>query len=167
MKTCSSWIVVGMLLSFLSSCTKELSLEDVAQSVKFKAFVADKKFQITEYYSDRPIDYNEEDTVVKSETDLFKYASSWLKDDYNSFDLNTNKVTIEQNIKTIPGNSSPIMVKSISVGEDKNGAFFTFLDYQYNPFTYRLVEFTGDYFIISATWHSGAKVFTKFKVISQ
>src|SRR5690242_11628274 len=110
MKTYSSWIVVSMLLCSLSSCTKELSLEDVAQSVKFKSFVEGKKFQISEYYSDRPIDYNEEDTVVKSETNLFKYASSWLKDDYNSFDLNKNKVTIEQNIIMMPGNSSPVLI---------------------------------------------------------
>ncbi|MEO8584181.1 MAG: hypothetical protein ABI415_10310 [Flavitalea sp.] len=167
MKTCTSVIVVCILTCCFSSCTKEMSLEDVAASVKFKSFVLDKKFQISEYYSNRPIDYNEEDSVVKSETDLFKYASSWLKDDYNTFNLFTNKVTIEQNTKKISGNKDAIITRDIAVGEDKSGVYFTFLDYQYNSFTYRLVEYKEDYFILSASWHSGATVYTKFRVVSQ
>jgi hypothetical protein len=167
MKTFTTCIIACAAIALLPACKKELSAEHVVQVQQFKAFVLNKKFQISEYYSDRPIDYNESDSVITLETDLWKYVSGWLKDDFNTFDFNANTVSIEQNARKIPGNNAPIIVKPISLGEDSQGAFFNFLDYRYNPFTYRLVEMKDDYFLVCADWHSGAKVFTKFSVISK
>jgi hypothetical protein len=167
MKTCAFSIIAFIVIIFIPSCSKELSAENQLQSEKLKVFVQGKKFQIAEYYSDRPIDYDESDSVVKQETDLWQYVSSWLKDDLNSFDFNSNTVSIEQVVRKIPNNNAAVIVQTISVGEDKEGAYFTFLDYRYQPFTYRLVEINADYFIVYANWHSGAKVYTKFRVVSQ
>jgi hypothetical protein len=151
----------------LSSCKKgdEASPEDKQKAEEFKAFIVSKKFQVKEYYSDKPIDYVEDDTEIKSETDLWNYVSAWIKDDWNVFDIAAGKVTITQNAKKIEGNSSETIVKDISVGADKNGPYFNFLNYQYNPLRYRIVEFTGDHFLVYVDWHSGAKVYSKFQVI--
>jgi hypothetical protein len=161
------YLAVGLITSgLLGSCKKESgpSAADVAKANEFKAFVVAKKFQVTDYYSDKPIDYVETDTEVKSETELFQYVSGWIKDDLNSFDVNTNKVTIEQNAIKIAGNDAPILVKDFSIGADKNGPYFNFLNYQYNPLKYHLVEFSGDHFLVYVDWHSGAKVYTRFTV---
>ena len=167
MKNVSFILVAFMITAFLGSCKKEdgASAADIAKANEFKAFVASKNWQIADYYSDKPIDYDEEDSVVKSETDLFKYVSKWIKDDLNNFDLSTNKVTIQQNLEKIEGNTDATIVKDISVTADKTGAIFNFLNYQYQPLKYHIVEFTADYFIVYAEWHSGAKVFTKFVII--
>lgn len=162
------YLTVALLATgILSSCKKgdDVSAEDKKKAEDFKAFVVEKKFQVKEYYSDKPIDYVEDDTEVKSETDLFAYVSPWIKDDWNVFDVNTNKVSVTQNERKIEGNSEAVIVKDFSIGADADGAYFNFLNYQYNPLKYRLVEFTADYFIVYADWHSGAKVFTKFQVI--
>lgn len=162
------YLTVALLASgIFSSCKKgdDVSAEDKKKAEDFKAFVVEKKFQVKEYYSDKPIDYVEDDTEVKSETDLFAYVSPWIKDDWNVFDVNTNKVSVTQNDRKIEGNTEAVIVRDFLIGADADGAYFNFLNYQYNPLKYRLVEFTADYFIVYADWHSGAKVFTKFQVI--
>lgn len=151
----------------LSSCKKgdEASPEDKKKAEEFKSFIVSKKFQIETYYSDKPIDYDEDDTETKAETDLWPYVSLWIKDDFNVFDVSGGKVNITQNIHKIAGNDADVFTKDFSIGADKNGPYFNFLNYQYNPLKYHLVEFTGDHFLVYVDWHSGAKVFTKFHII--
>jgi hypothetical protein len=158
-------LIATSLLS--SSCKKgdEASPEDKKRAEEFKAFIVSKKFQIQEYYADKPIDYVEDDTEVKSETELFNYVSVWIKDDWNVFDLGTNKVTITQNTHKFEFISTDVFTKDIAVGADKKGVYFDFLNYQYGPLKYRVVEFTGDTFLVYVDWHSGAKVYTRFHVI--
>lgn len=167
MKIATYLIVALIATGSFSSCKKgdQVSAEDKQKAEEFKAFVGSKQFQVVEYYSDKAIDYVEDDAEVKSETNLWPYVSIWIKDDYNVFDVNTGKVTITQNASKIEGNTSETFTKDFSIGADKDGAYFSFLNYQYDPLKYRLVEFTGDHFLVYVDWHSGAKVFTKFQVI--
>jgi hypothetical protein len=163
-----TYLAIAVIASgvMFSSCKKdEASPEDKKKAEEFKAFIVSKKFQIQDYYSDKAIDYDEEDTEIKSETNLWPYVSLWIKDDFNIFDVNSGKVTITQNANKIQGNTAEIITKDFSIGADKNGAYFQFLNYQYNPLKYHLVEFTGDHFLVYVDWHSGAKVYTKFHVI--
>lgn len=163
-----TYLAVGLLcLAILSSCKKEdgASPEDIAKANQFKSFVVSKQFQISEYYSNIPIDYEEDDEEVKSETDLWPYVSLWIKDDLNVFDVSTGKVTVTQGEDKIAGNDAETIVKDFSIGADKDGVYFNFLSHEYNPLKYRLVEFTSEYFIIYLDWHSGSKVHTKFAVI--
>jgi hypothetical protein len=165
-----AYLTVALLTTaFLSSCKKEdeASPEDKLKAEQFKAFILSKKFQVKEYYSDKPIDYVEDDAEVKSETELFNYVSVWIKDDWNVFDVNSGKVTITQNAHKIDGNDAETFVKDFNIGADKKGAFFNFLNYQYEPLKYRLVEFSGDSFLVYVDWHSGAKVFTRFQVLPE
>ena len=151
----------------ISSCSKkdEASAEDVAKANEFKAFVGAKKFQISEYYADKAIDYVEDDSEVRTETDLWRYVSLWIKDDFNVFDVSTGTVTITQNEDKIEGNSSATITKPIAIYAKKDGVYFDFLNYQYNPLKYHLVEFTSDHFLVYANWTGGAKVYTKFVVV--
>lgn len=167
MKTGAYLIVALLATGILSSCKKEdgASSADKQKAEEFKSSVVSKKFQVKQYYSDKPIDYVEDDAEVKSETELFNYVSAWIKDDWNVFDPSAGKVTITQNANKIEGNASEVFTKDFSIGADKKGVYFNFLNYQYNPLKYRLVEFTGDYFLVYVDWHSGAKVFTKFQVV--
>src|SRR5688500_6131977 len=59
--------------------------EPISRADSFATFVGGKKFALISYYSDSAIDYISTDSVVKAETDLWAYVSSWLKDDYFSF----------------------------------------------------------------------------------
>jgi hypothetical protein len=167
MKTLNFLLVTVIIAGGLASCKKEsgASAEDIAKANEFKAYIVNKQFQVREYYSDKPIDYVETDTVVKSETNLWPYVSSWIKDDLNTFDVTSGKVTIVQGPDKIQGNSAATIVLDFSIGADKTGPYFNFLNYLYNPLKYHLVEFTNSYFLVYVDWHSGAKVYTKFSVI--
>ncbi|RYZ84608.1 MAG: hypothetical protein EOP04_17675 [Proteobacteria bacterium] len=118
-----------------------------------------------DYYADKPIDYIEDDTEVRQETDLWPYVSLWIKDDSNVFDLGTGKVTVVQNTHKYADIPDESFTRDFSVGADKNGAYVNFLNYQYNPLTYRIVDFTADGFTVYVDWHSGAKVFSKFAIV--
>ncbi|MBL7734583.1 MAG: hypothetical protein JNL51_03935 [Chitinophagaceae bacterium] len=160
-------MTVLLLAASLLGCKKDdgVSSENAAKATEFKAFVDNKPFQIREYYSDKPIDYIDTDAEVKQETNLWKYVSPWIKDDFNVFNVSTGQVAIAQNEIKIEGNNEAVILKSCSVSAEKTGVYFNFLNYLYQPLKYRLEEFGSDYFIISADWTGGARVFTKFVVL--
>lgn len=168
MKT-SVILSVALIAVGLYSCKKkdEVSAENKEKSEQFKAAIVSQQYQVKDYYSDKPIDYIETDEEVKQETDLFEYVSPWIKDDHNVFDVSTNKVTITQNATKIAGNSAETLVKDFFIGADKDGVYFDFLNYQYEPLRYRLVEFTNTHFVVYTDWTAGAKVFTRFEVVSE
>ena len=167
MKIITFLTVALIATSVFSSCKKgdDVSAEDKQQAEQFKAFVGSKQFRLTEYWADKPIDYVEDDAEVKAETNLWGYVSFWIKDDLNVFDLNTNKVTVIQGTNKYAGIADESFTKDFSIGADKDGPYFNFVNYQYNPLKYRLVEFGGDTFTVYVDWHSGAKVLSKFTVI--
>lgn len=170
MKIATHLVIALVAISSFSSCKKEkgdeINPEYLQKAEEFKTFVQAKQFQIADYYSDKPIDYVEDDTETRSETDLWRYVSPWLKDDYNVFDNSSNKVSITQNAVKMPGETSEVLVKDFNIGADKDGPYFNFLSHEYQPLKYRLVEFSGDQFIVYVNWHSDAKVFTRFHVIN-
>lgn len=167
MKIVTFLAVALLATSVLSSCKKddEASPEDKQKAEEFKAYVTAKQFQLASYYSDKPIDYVEDDTAIKSETNLWPYVSFWIKDDLNVFDVPSGKVTVTQNANKYAGISEDVFVKDFSIGADKDGPYVQFLNYQYNPLKYRLVEFNAERFTVYVDWHSGAKVFSEFKVM--
>lgn len=157
MKIATYLIVALAAASSFSSCKKEKGDEIdpayVQKAEQFKTFVQSKQFQIADYYADKPIDYIEDDTETRSETDLWKYVSPWLKDDYNVFDVSAGKVNITQNAVKISTDASETIVKDISIVADKDGPYFNFLSHEYKPLKYRLVEFAWDQFIVYVDWN--------------
>lgn len=163
-----TYLAVALLASgVLFSCKKEddASPEDKQKAEEFKSFVATKQFTLVDYYSDKAIDYVEDDTEVKQETDLWPYVSLWIKDDQNLFDISTGKVSITQNANKFASISEDVFTRDFSIGADKDGPYLNFVNYQYNPLKYRLVNFTTESFTVYVDWHSGAKVFSEFKVV--
>lgn len=151
----------------LSSCKKgdDVSAEDKQKAEEFKAAISAKQLRLVDYWSDKEIDYVEDDTTVKAETNLWPYVSIWIKDDTNVFDLSNNKVTITQNEHKFADISEEVFTRDFSVGADKNGAYFNFVNYQYNPLQYRIVEFNASEITVYVDWHSGAKVYSKFAIL--
>jgi len=138
-----------------------------ARAEEMKAFIVDKKFQIRDFYSDKPIDYNEEDTDTTKKTQLFAYTSTWIKDDKNSFNPSTGKVTIEQGPNKIAGNSDDLIVKDFSIVAEKDDVYFNFVDDDYLDLKYHLVSFTDSTFLIYTDYLEGSKVYTKFGIINE
>ena len=105
----------------LSSCKKgdDVSAEDKQRAEEFKSYVSAKQFRLSDYWSDKAIDYVEDDAEVKSETELWPYVSYWIKDDLNVFDLNTNKVSITQGAATFDGITDETFTRDFSIGADK------------------------------------------------
>ena len=163
-----TYLTVALLTTgVLSSCKKgdDVSQEDKQKAEEFKAYVATKQFTLVNYWSDKEIDYVEDDAEVKAETELWPYVSIWIKDDLNLFDASTNKVTITQGANKYAGISDEVFTRDFSIGADKDGPYFNFVNYQYNPLKYRLVDFNSEGFTVYVDWHSGAKVFSEFEVI--
>lgn len=163
-----TYLTVALLAtSFLSSCKKgdDVSPEDKQKAEEFKSFVSTKQFTLVDYYSDIAIDYVEDDAEVKQETDLWPYVSLWIKDDQNLFDISTGKVSITQNADKFASISEDVFTRDFSISADQDGPYLNFVNYQYNPLKYRLVNFNTEGFTVYVDWHSGAKVFSEFKVV--
>jgi len=167
MKIVTYLALVLIATGVFSSCKKgdEASPEDKQKAEDFKAFVATKQFTLVNYWSDTAIDYVEDDTEVKQETDLWPYVSLWIKDDLNLFDVSTGKVSITQGTHKFESISEDVFTKDFSIGADKSGPYLNFVNYQYNPLKYHLVDFNAEGFTVYVDCHSGAKVFSQFSVI--
>jgi len=164
-----------IFVAALPSCKKdsdtppgeEIDPAITARAEEMKTFIVDKKFQIRDFYSDKPIHPNENDTTGEKQTQLFPFASPWLKDDKNSFDAATGKVTIEQGPNKIAGNSDSLIVRDFSIDAKKDDVYFTFLDKDYLPLEYHLVSFTDSSFLVWADYLEGSKAYTKFGIINE
>jgi hypothetical protein len=133
------------------------------KAASLDSFLQVNTFQLTNYYSDSAIDYDETDTIVKSETELWAYVSPWLKDDTYTFGSD-GKVTINQNDAKIPNDASPTLTRPYQVVADNDGVKITFLTNEYNPLDYRLIEFSDTALKVSAIWN-GHKVNSDYKVL--
>jgi len=127
------------------------------------SFLQSNSLQLVRYYSDSAIDYDETDTIVKSETDLWAYVSPWLKDDTYLFGTDGN-VTINQNDVKIPSDSSATLSRPYTVVSDDDGVKFTFLTNEYEPLDYRLIQFSDTALTVEAVWN-GKTVKSDYKVV--
>ena len=146
------------------SCQKELSFDNNPEvdTVLFKQLLTstDKKFRVVEFYSDFPIDYDENDSFTVKETNHWKYVSYYLKDDINVF-KEDGTLEIFQNDEKIPGDNTPILLRNYKVETVDEKVMFDFLDHNYQPFRYFLHEKGADYFILY-TQRENARLFSKF-----
>ena len=154
MKLCGYSLVFASAFLLLTACSKEDEdqpdgpSEHEVRAQQFTSFIQDKSFQLVSFYSDKPIDYVQEDSVVKSETNLWPHVKEYIKDDKNFFNSATGVVQIEQNTLKILGNDSATLTRNYKVGFNRNSSFIDFVDYNYIPTRYKLSEFKDDYFII-------------------
>lgn len=167
---------LSLALLLFASCNKDLSYEGgaVPPPVKppitrsgedqFKDFLAGKKFQLRAFYSDKPIDYKDDDSIYSQETDLWPYVAGYLVDDVNTFFAN-GTIDIQQNSRKKPGLPDEDLMRNYSVGTNEDGLYMDFLDYQYNPLQYHLSEYADGYFVLAVKWKDGATLFSRFEQI--
>jgi len=146
------------------SCNKSISAEDKAaqeQANAFQASILNHTYHLVSYYSDKPIDYNPYDNVVKSETDLNIYVLPYLWDDQYVYGADGN-LQIVQGDNKIPGNSAPIINFNYKIGVKTGTVFFDYFDYYYKPMEYSLTTFNDSLFIINVPGPQGSRLFSKF-----
>lgn len=146
-------------LFILAGCQKELSFESERPSKTFR------KFQLSAVYSDIPIDMMENDDEIKLETDLWPYVENYLKDDVNIFTDDTTALEVHQNDIKMPGLNDPVLYRKYFIGTDNGGKYMKFLDNEYKPVRYDLVELTDTYFILGIKWRHGATLYSRFERI--
>ena len=133
------------------------------QAAALDSFLQSNSFQLASYYSDSAIDYDETDSTVKAETDLWAYVSPWLKDDVYAFGTD-GQVTVTQGDNKIASDSSLTLMRPYTVQADDDGVKFTFLTNEYESLDYRLIEFSDTLLTVSATWN-GKTVKSDYRVV--
>ena len=157
-----------LMLAFVSafvftSCDKK-GKENEKRANEFKAFTSAKKFKIVSFYADKPIDYEDNDTEVKSETELWPYVKEYIRDDINRV-ADNGQVHIDQMAIKYAGHDEATLTRPFNVLSDRTGAYLEFVDYFYEPLRYKLLEFKEDYFIIYIDFRDGARIFSKYQLV--
>jgi hypothetical protein len=167
-------LLVALIAVAIFSCNKDddkdngggggdgIKPEDKAKAQALTQFLESNQFHLKKYYSETPIDYIDTDQVVKEETDLWQYVSTWLHDDAYSFASGT--VTIQQNALKIPADSTPVLNRTYKVFADKDGVGFDFIGHEYQDLKYRLILFNDTMVKVSAGWN-GKTVFSEYNKI--
>ncbi len=153
-----------LLLSVLTfSCQKEETPKsEIAKKTEaFKAFAQNKAFVAVDFYADQPVDYIKTDAEVRAETDLKKYMYDYIKDDQILFD-NNGVLKITQNGKKIPGNDSAVLVRNWEITPGTSTVNVLFVDYEYDPRRYHLVEYNDTTFLAYVDYDGGAKLYSRF-----
>ena len=152
---------------FLSACKKtEINGAEKKKAEEFKAAVLNQSFRLVAFYADKPIDYDANDGSSQLETDLWKYVKAHIKDDHITF-VNAADVEIKQNTTRCTGFDTDIISFRYAVGADNDKpAYFSFVDFDYRPFTYEIQEYNSNYILVRTGWNNNAaKVYSKFEKI--
>lgn len=160
-----------LLIATIISCKKNeggeesdgIKPEDKQRAADLSNMLQSNKFRLSAYYSESPIDYIDTDQVVKAETDLWQYVSSWLHDDAYIFGSD-GTLTIEQNAMKIASDQSATITKDYAVNADKEGVEFEFVGHEYQDLNYRLLTFNDTLVKVSATWNNKT-VISEYKAI--
>lgn len=169
--------MVPLLFIIGVSCTKNdgedkkpSPSEFEVKAKQFNDFISQKAFQIDSFYSDKAIDFDQEDLVVKSEQNLWPYVKEYIKDDRNYFDSTTGILQIQQRNMKIPVNDSALIKRNYKVGFTNNSTYIDFVDYNYVATRYKLHNINGNYFTIYLDFRDKitqekAVIYTRFHVI--
>jgi hypothetical protein len=156
---------------FFAACKKELSLENAQNENPVPPppppppppVKQTHKYQLKAFYSDIPIDFDETDDIVKSETDLWAYVYDYVKDDVNEFTDDSKELLIYQGEIKYPGNDSTVLQRTYFIGNDEEGQYMRFLSPEYEALRYRLLEIDDEHFIIYLKWKHGSTVYSRFE----
>jgi hypothetical protein len=167
MKKNRLFIVAMAGLCVAVSCTKSIdnSAENKKAAEEFKTSVKNNRYRLVDFYSDKPVDYEQTDSEIRQETDLRAYIKPYLHDDLNIFDA-TGVLKVEQKTIKISGNDSAVICRNYALSTDKKFVYLDFIDYFYDASRYKLQEFSDSAFIIYIDWPTGAKLFSKFRKIN-
>ena len=163
-------LILLVVTVLFAGCSKELSLENGKPADPVIPDVPvqppkeiSRKYQLKAFYSDIPIDFVENDDVIKSETDLWSYVKEYIKDDIHELFNDSTLVLVYQNEMKIPGNDAPVLEKYYRIGTDADGKFMQYMGPEYELLNYRLLEMNDDYFIIYIKWKNDSTVYSRFE----
>ena len=111
-------LVVLLVSLIFASCEKELSLENGKPTDPvIPEKEVSRKYQLKEFYSDTPIDFDETDDVIKSETNLWPYVYEYIKDYFINIVLSITSYWYQDfpGIKT----KSEIVIIGVAIGEKR------------------------------------------------
>jgi hypothetical protein len=151
-------------LPFLTGCAKSNQKVDELKkkSEEYQASIIGSRYQLIEFYSDKPIDYMEDDSLIKSETALWKYVKPYLADDENVMDENGN-VIINQKLYLNPSIDSAFIYRVYKFSNDDKEVYFDFVDYYYKPMKYKVRSMDNSSILIYIDWPNGAKLYSRYK----
>lgn len=147
-----------------TACNKSLSEEDSAaksRAADFQAAIQSNRYMLVSFYADKPIDYITNDADVKSETDLWPYVKTHVKDDEYFFG-GSGALTVNQKTDRIAGNDAATINGSYTIGAKGTDVAVMFVDYLYSPLEYRLHEFDNTFFTVYVDGPSGSKLYSKY-----
>lgn len=155
--------LASVLILALNSCQKDddVRVELAKKAEEFTAYVKDKRFVPVDFYADKPVDYVETDDVVLAETDLRKYMYNYIKDDQILFDAN-GVLKIYQNEFKMPENDSAVLIRGWSISPSTNTVRVSFVDYDYEPRRYHLVEFSDTSFLAYVDYKNDTRLYSRF-----
>jgi hypothetical protein len=166
-------LTVIVLISLAAgSCKKETSDDLQKRADEFQAYLIGKSFIPKDFYSDIPIDYDQDDADPTPLTDLKEYILDYLDDDTIVF-LANGKLDIDQGDILYPGGVNEPKFPdnpewSIEIKKAANEVLFNYLEYKYQEQRYVLDHFNDTEIlahIMVTTGGQTAKLSTRFERI--
>jgi hypothetical protein len=157
-------LAIFVLFVVLFSCKKETPIPEAnkIQADQFRAALQTHNYRLVSYQSEVPIDYEPSDTVPAM-TNHWQYVSYHLKDDELNFSPDGTLV-INQNGNWMTGTDTDTLMRVWNVNADREGVAFHFLNFTYQPLSYRLVQLGNATFAVRAKYN-GNDVISTFKVL--
>lgn len=154
------------MLTILTGCVKTNQHVDELKkkSDVYQASIIGNRYQLVEFYSDKPIDYIESDTVIKKETALWTYVKPYLTDDENGI-YGKGEIIINQKSSRYPLIDSAYIYRSYKFSNDDKAIYFDFIDYFYKPLKYTVSSMDRSSILIYINWPNGAKLYSRYKRI--
>jgi hypothetical protein len=178
----STLILLFILIGF--SCKKESSnggggtvmppLEKRADSVK--NYVVGKSFIPVDFYASKPIDYNQDDSIIQSITDLKPFLMLYLTDDKIVLRAD-HHIDVDQGTKRllpVPPDTDTLPLKfdsllwEVTTKKATNEVFLDYLNYTYEPRRYSVESFNETGMLAYVIWQSKldpadtARLYTRF-----
>jgi hypothetical protein len=179
----STLIILFILIGF--SCKKESSnsgggtvmtrLEQRADSVK--NYVVGKSFIPVDFYASKAIDYNQDDSIIQSITDLKPYIMRYLSDDIivlredHHIDVNQGAMRYyppSGDIDTLPPTFDSLLWE-VTTKKATNEVFLDYLNYTYEPRRYSVEYFNDTAMLAYVIWRNQlnsadtARLYTRFR----
>jgi len=169
--------LVVLLIIVVLSCHKETSGKTELEKRKdaLQTYVSHKHFIPVDFYADRAIDYNEDDSNQTRSTDLKPFILPYLSDDKIVFEDN-NRLHVDQgpNQYERPADEPQLDSAfdtnwSIETSKAKNEVYLNYLSYTYYPERYTVDTFNDAKMVAHIRWRSKkdindtANLYTRFE----
>jgi hypothetical protein len=158
------YFLLLVFLPLFSGCSKTNQKFDElkTKSDLYQSSIMGNRYQLIEFYSDKPIDYLGDDTLIRRETALWQYVKPYLVDDENAMDMN-GEIIINQKLIMNPSIDSSYIFRTYKFSNDDKEVYFDFVDYYYNPMKYKVRSIDNSSILIYIDWPNGAKLYSRYK----